>query len=106
LVRLIVVLLDRDVLLTQVVAPLAAKYFGDTDDVVTIASGGRAPTVLYSSAGSQYRASTPAEVAVPVFTLRADAAHQTPAADAAPGGRGHLSITIVRRADGAEGSRV
>jgi len=104
-IRLVVVVLDVNVLRRQVVEPLAAKHFGVGDRAeyaVSIVRRGAPGEVVYSSDPNVHVDEKNADVALPVFTLRTDEAAMLPdavARAAAGAGKDHMSITIVRRTD-------
>jgi signal transduction histidine kinase len=110
LLRLVVVVLDANVLQRQLVAPLAAKHFGSGDSaeyVVTIVRRGDPAHVVYSSDPSVRMDEHTADVTMPVLTLRTDDMKSLASEGAArAGGKDHLSITIVRRTEASYGTHV
>jgi signal transduction histidine kinase len=111
--RVVIVYLDADALQRQLLQPLVAKYFGQGDAseyLVTIARRDDPAAAIYSSSGGPVTAAA-ADVTTGLFDLRMDDLSRLAVAAAvpAPGARiktEHMAITIVRRAAGADGSRV
>jgi signal transduction histidine kinase len=107
LLRLVIVVFDANVLQHQLVEPLAAKHFGTGDSaeyVVTITRRGDPAHVVYSSDPAARVDERTADLTMPVLTLRTDDVKNV-AADtvARAAGTDHMSITIVRRTDSADG---
>jgi signal transduction histidine kinase len=110
--RVLIVSLEPDSLRHRLLEPLVAKYFGEgtgSEYLVTIVRRDDPSAVIYTSTnGPVDRAA--ADVTTGMFDLRMDEVNRLSAGRGAvhapPGIKDRVTITIVRRASGADGKRV
>jgi signal transduction histidine kinase len=108
--RVVIVLLDADTLQHQLLEPLVAKHFGDartSDYNVTIVSRDTPRRVVYSAGDAPVDAGS-ADVVTGLFDLRMNEVNRLVSSELPrqPPGMEKVAITIVRRANGADGTRV
>jgi signal transduction histidine kinase len=109
LLRLVVVVLDEQALRRQLIEPFAAAHFGSgasAEYVLTIVRRANPAQIVYSSNPSAPVDEKSADVAMPLFTLRPDPVKAAADVLAATGRQEQVSVTIVRRADGANGTNI
>jgi signal transduction histidine kinase len=107
----ILVVLDRDRLHHQLLEPLVVKYFGaapDSDYRVTIVRRDDSQVVFPADGTPEPADGTTADVATGLFDLRMDELSRSMNLPHGPGGivRDRVAITIIRRANGPDGTRV
>ena len=115
--RIVVVVLNADVLQRRVLEPLVTKYFGDRNSseyIVSVVRRDDAATFVYNSSDAAVTAAG-ADVTTGMFDLRMDELNRlATASDHLPPGvpparfytSERLAITVVRRADGPDGRRM
>jgi signal transduction histidine kinase len=107
LVRTIVLELDEMTLRQQVLQPLVTKYFGadQSDFVVTIVHRDDPSRVVFASDPAKKIDQRSADVTMGLFDLRMDEISRVngPARTGRPVTQNKFAITIVRRANGADG---
>ena len=109
LLRLVVVMLDEKALRQQLVEPFAAARFGSgasSEFIITIVRRAHPAQIVYSSDPDAPVDEKSADITMPLFTLRPDPASTAASALAATGRKEQVSVTIMRRAEGVNGTNI